>query len=267
MPIEINTAIEALEQEQFHALDRRIMGVIFDIHNEFGPLLDEGLYKLEITERCRALGIEPVEREVRIRVEHETFSKDYFMDLLFCRGAMLEAKVAEALVPSHRGQALNYLLLAGLKHGRLVNLRTERVQHEFVSTTLTAEERRRFKVIEHDWVAPEEQSRLLKIKMIDLLTDWGAFLDIGLYREALIHFMGGPGVVCKPVQIFSGSRPLGTQNLNLISEDAAFALTMKQGNSGAFRDHLGRLLHHTNLRAIQWINLNRHLVEFTTLKK
>jgi hypothetical protein len=28
-------------------------------------------------------------------------------------------------------------LLAGLKHGRLVNLRTERVQHEFVSTTLT----------------------------------------------------------------------------------------------------------------------------------
>jgi GxxExxY protein len=267
MPIEISTAIEALEQEQFHALDRRIMGAIFDIHNEFGPLLDEGLYKLEIAERCLALGIQPVEREVRIRVQHATFSKDYFMDLLFCRGAMLEAKVAEALVPAHRGQALNYLLLAGLKHGRLVNLRTKRVQHEFVSTTLTAEERRRFKVVGHDWEAPEEQSRLLKIKMINLLTDWGAFLDVGLYREALIHFMGGPGVVCQPVHVFSGSRTLGTQNVNLITKDVAFALTTKQADSGAFRHHLTRLLHHTDLRAIQWINLNRHVVEFTTLRR
>ena len=55
MPIEISTAIEALEQEQFHALDRQIMGIIFDIHNEFGPLLDESLYKLEIAERCLTL--------------------------------------------------------------------------------------------------------------------------------------------------------------------------------------------------------------------
>lgn len=60
MPIEINAAIEALEQEQFRALDRRVMGVIFDIHNEFGPLLDEALYKFEIAERCLALGIQPV---------------------------------------------------------------------------------------------------------------------------------------------------------------------------------------------------------------
>src|SRR5690348_11638496 len=118
MSIEISTAIQAFDQEKFHTLDRRVMGIIFDIHNEFGPLLDEGLYKLAIAERCLTLGIQPVEREVRIRVQHATFSKDYFMDLLFCGGAMLEAKVAEALVPAHRAQALNYLLLAGLKHGR-----------------------------------------------------------------------------------------------------------------------------------------------------
>jgi hypothetical protein len=33
------------------------------------------------------------------------------------------------------------------------------------------------------------------------------------------------------------------------------------------RDHLTRLLEHTRLQAIQWINLNRHRVEFTTLRK
>ena len=41
MPIEISTGIQVYEQEEFHALDRRIMGVVFDIHNDFGRLLDE----------------------------------------------------------------------------------------------------------------------------------------------------------------------------------------------------------------------------------
>jgi GxxExxY protein len=267
MPIEISTTIEAYDQENFHAVDRRIMGVVFDVHNEFGRLLDEELYKLEISERCLVLGIQPVEREVRIQVRHATFSKDYYMDLLFCRGVMLEAKVAEALVPAHRSQALNYLLLAGLKHGRLVNLRSDRVQHEFISTTLTQEERRRFEVVEQEWLELGDRSRLLKMTMTELLTDWGAFLDVGLYREALVHFMGGPGIVCQPVQVHSGLRTLGVQNLNLVDAETAFAVTTKQTDVGAFRDHLSRLLYHTKLKAIQWINLNRHLVEFTTLKK
>ena len=31
------------------------------------------------------------------------------------------------------------------------------------------------------------------------------------------------------------------------------------------RDRLTHLLHRTRLKAIQWINLHKHLVEFTTL--
>jgi hypothetical protein len=33
------------------------------------------------------------------------------------------------------------------------------------------------------------------------------------------------------------------------------------------REHLERLLQHTRLKAVQRINLNRHIVEFTTLSK
>ena len=219
MPIEVSTLIQAQDQEEFHALDRRIMGVVFEVHNEFGRLMDEELYKCEIATRCAAIGLEPAEREVRIRVSHEGVIKDYLMDLLFCHGFMLEAKVAERLVAAHRGQALNYLLLAGLKHGRLVNLRTERVQHEFVSTTLTPEERRRFSVVESDWVEMNAGSRQLKARVIKLLEDWGAFLDVSLYREALVHFLGGAGAVCKAVEVFSGSRRVGAQVLNLLDED------------------------------------------------
>jgi len=71
--------------------------------------------------------------------------------------------------------------------------------------------------------------------------------------------------VLKPVEILSGSCVIGTQNLNLINQDTAFALTTKHSGAKAMRHHLERLLHHTRLKAIQWINLNRHVVEFTTL--
>src|SRR6266496_6339011 len=91
MPIEVDTRIQTIDQEEFHALDRRIMRVVFDLHNEFGRLFDEDLYKCEIAARCLDIGLKPAEREVRIRVRHETFVKDYFMDLLFCHGFMLEA--------------------------------------------------------------------------------------------------------------------------------------------------------------------------------
>jgi GxxExxY protein len=217
MPIEVSTGIQACEQEEFYALDRRVMAVVFDVHNEFGRLFDEELYKCEIAARCVAIGVEPAEREVRIRVSHESFIKDYFMDLLFCHGFMLEAKVAERLVAAHRGQSLNYLLLAGLKHGRLVNLRTERVQHEFVSTTLTPEERRRLSVVESGWVEMNAESRQLKARTIELLEDWGGFLDVNLYREALVHFLGGAGSGCQAVEVFSGSRRVGTQNPQLLT--------------------------------------------------
>ena len=83
MPIEVSTEIRACDQEEFHALDRRIMGVVFAVHNEFGRLLEEDLYKREIAARCVAMGIQPVEREVWIRVSHQSFTKDYYLDLLF----------------------------------------------------------------------------------------------------------------------------------------------------------------------------------------
>jgi GxxExxY protein len=266
MPIEVSTQIRACSQEEFHALDRQIMRVAFDVHNEFGRLLGEELYKREIATRCLAMGIQPVEREVRIRVTHESFAKDFSMDLLFSRGSMLEAKAADRLVAIHRTQALNYLLLAGLKHGRLVNFPTERLQHEFVSTTLTLDERRRFRVVDDGWIEMSPTSRALKLKTIELLEDWGAFLDVNLYREALVHFLGGPSCVCKAVKIFSGATPIGEQNLNMLDSDTAFALTMKQRQPTFMQDHLERLLRHTPLKAIQWINLNRHLAEFTTLR-
>jgi hypothetical protein len=40
--------------------------------------------------------------------------------------------------------------LSAIRHGRLVNFRTERMQHEFISTTLTPVERRRLTLVDND---------------------------------------------------------------------------------------------------------------------
>lgn len=52
----------------------------------------------------------------------------------------------------------------------------------------------------------------------------------------------------------------------MYSADHAFTITSLTRNQNAFRRHLERLLEHTDLRAIQWINLNHSRVEITTLE-
>ncbi len=267
MPIEPQTEIRVFNQEEFHALDRRVLGVIFEVHNEFGRFLDELLFKREIATRCAERGICPAEREAAIRVSHDGFARDYFMDLLFDHGLMVEAKTVEKLGPPHRQQTLNYLFLTGMQHGRLVNLRTDRVEHEFVSTKLTAARRRVFSVVDNEWRDVNTESAWLKTKLAELLQDWGAFLEVSLYREAITWFLGGPSVVCRPVPVLSGSKSIGSQTVHLLTDDTAFALTAVTAARDAMRDHQSLFLRHTPLKCIQWVNFNRHRIEFATLTK
>jgi GxxExxY protein len=108
MPIQVQTPIKVFDQEEYHALNRRVLRVVFDVQNDFGRFLDEELAKREIAARCAEIGIAPVEREVRIQVTHERFVKDYAMDLLLASGLMLETKTRDTIAPAHRAQALNY---------------------------------------------------------------------------------------------------------------------------------------------------------------
>lgn len=265
MPIEVQTQIKIFNQEEYHALNRQVLRIVFDVHNDFGRFLDEELAKREIAARCQEIGIVPVEREVRIRVTHERFVKDYFMDVLLAGGLMIEAKARDGTAPAHRAQTLNYLLLTGMQHGTLVNLRPAKVEHEFVSTRLTAERRRQFSMADTQWQEPNPESAFLKQKMLDLLRDWGAFLEVPLYRDALTFFLGGAATVQQPVEVFSGTRSLGRQTLHLLASDTAFALSAITEEPAQFGAHLVRFLRHTRLRHLQWINLNHHVVEFQTL--
>ena len=267
MPIEVATHIEVFNQQEFHALNEKLLRITFDVHNEFGRFLDEALYKSEIAARWLAAGLGMVEQEVQIDVTHESFHKRYFMDALFNSGLMLEAKTAEVLSPNHRAQGLNYLFLAGMKHALLANLRPERVEHEFLSTTLSTAERREFSLADIGWHAVNAESLFLREKLAGLLADWGAFLEVGLYRDAMTHFLGGPEQVVRVLPVRSDERLVGSQSVHCLTADTGFAFTALPQGRASMEDHQRRFLKHTPLRFIQWVNFNRHNIEFTTLAK
>jgi hypothetical protein len=100
---------------------------------------------------------------------------------------------------------------------------------------------------------------------MNLVADWGTGLDVTLYEEAVTHFLGGETVVnvCVPVSGQSGL--LGSQPMRLASPAVAFKITTHSKPDAMFRTHSERLLRHTPLKALQWINIVNQQVSFTTI--
>jgi GxxExxY protein len=267
MPIVVDSPIRVFSQDEFHALAHRVLAIVFGVHNEFGRLMDEEVYKQAIRLRCEAAGIAPARREVEIKVTHSGFSKSYFMDLLFASGLMVEAKTAELLTNKHRSQALHYLLLTGMRHGLLLNLRLSKVEWRYVSTTLDFGQRRRYRVDDSRYLPVNVASRQLRGLFVELLDDWGAFLETSLYRAAVADFFGGPEVAMQRIGVYDHGTQVGTQETCLIADDTAFALTAMKKAKADMKDHLQRFLEHTTLNAIQWINMDNHDIEFCTVVK
>lgn len=265
MPIEVDADIQVFSEDDFHALAYRVMGVIFETHNEFGRLMDEEVYQHAIHKRCEAVGVVPARREVEIKVSYQDFQKSYFMDLLFAAGLMVELKTVETINDAHHAQALHYLLLTGMKHGLVVNLRQEQINRRYVSTTLDLAERRRFILHDSDWQSFSEPSDRLRQILLQLFADWGGFLQTSLYREAIVHFFGGPSRALQRIPIYDGKTAVGSHEVCLITEDTAFALTTLKDGKPRMDVHLRRFLSHTRLACMQWVNMDNHNIEFRTL--
>src|SRR5438093_1616675 len=186
MPVIVRTPLRRLSQAEFGELSYSVMGCVFQIHRELGRFFDEKIYKRELAHRHPG-----VQLEVPIEISHATFSKLQYIDVLVHSGGPFEFKTVEAITPRHAAQLLHYLLLAELGHGKLVNLRKESVEHEFVNTTLRREDRIGFKVADMQWRDKTAGAERFREVLMALLRDWGTGLDLGLYEEALTHLLGG----------------------------------------------------------------------------
>ena len=177
-------------------------------------------------------------------------------------------KTVKKIGPTHRSQLLNYLLLCGLSHGKLVNFRGEKVEHEFVNTHLTHSDRTAFEVVDYDWRDPGSTDRPLRAWMLAFLREVGAGLDVGLYESAICHFFGGDGEARHEVDILLDGRFLGRQKVLLTTPKWALrTTTIPAAELPHFADHARRFLKHTRLDGIHWINITRALVTFRSIQK
>ena len=260
MPVVVHADVRRPSQEEFAEISYDVMHHLFAIHNEFGRFLREEIYKQELAARRAGLQL-----EVPIDVSFGGFVKRYEMDVLADQSAVFELKTVEALAPKHECQLLNYLLLADLPHGKLVNMRPDIVEHEFVNTTLRLADRRRFSVVD-DEVDAAPEVRRAKDLFLALVGDWGTGLELPLYTEAMTELLGGKQQVIQEIEIVSGTRVVGKQKVHLASPDAVFKITSVDEHGRArFVEHARRFIEHTRLHCLLWINITLHEIVFQTI--
>ena len=260
MPITPLHPVPRISQDEFKELSYVVMACVFEIHNEFGRFFDKRIYKRELAAQYPG-----VELEFPVSVSHDGFTTTYFLDALIGGGAF-EFKTAESLTLRHRGQLLNYLLLLDLAHGKLVNLRTESVEHEFVNATLRPPDRQQFEIDTRRWNRSIANSDVVLRSLIEVLRDWGTGLELALYEEALTHFLGGEPTVIQEVPVHGTGGHVGHQKMRLAADGVAFRLTAFDGENSRFEEHARRLLKHVDLQAILWVNIELRRVAFTTIE-
>ena len=266
MPITCPVDVRCLTAEEFEELDYKVMGHAFASQNELGRLCDEGVCQRDIQARLLAVGFREVQIEVPVTVSHAGYSKVYLVDLV-ADHAVYELKTAAVLTREHQAQLLHYLFLLGVTRGKLINFRSPKVEGRIHATRLSPEARHRVTVDATRWQDVSSECATLRQTMVELVEDWGAFLDFALYQDALTHLLGGEALVVQRLPLHRSRVFLGTQRFHLHSQGIAFQITAVATEVEAAEAQLRRLLPLTNLRALQWITLNRATIQFVTLTR
>ena len=239
-----------LSQDAFHALDYQVMGVAFSLHSEMGNLWDEKEYRSELALRCRSLGLETFE-EVPISIHHNGFKKTYFIDLL-ANGSVFELKTTSTITTGHEAQTLNYLFLSNTQYGKVINFRPDSLTWRFVSTSLRHETRLNSSIETSTWHPLMKDAQNVLALMEGLLADWGAYLSINLYKEALCYFLGIP--LENELSRFISLSPKTTLHIS--------GLSSRKNN---LKNNLQKYLNRSNFNELLWINFNQNQIEFSSL--
>jgi len=265
MPIEYAFKPYIISKDDFYTLDYQVMGLAFAIHKDMGRLWNEKIYQNELAYRCHKAGFEKVDTEVLIKVSYLDFLKCFYVDLVLNDAVIYELKTVQCLTGEHQQQVLNYLFLLGVQHGKLINMRPPSVEARFVSTRLIPDKRYDYKIEDNYWQELDDDSIKLKNLIMNLLNEWGAFLDTTLFYDAIIHFNGGEENVVKTIEARDDSHTMGRQKIHLINSKVAFKISSMTKDEKYYEHNLRNFLNYTSLKAIQWINFNHDLIIFKTL--
>jgi GxxExxY protein len=250
MPIATCVPIRIFSQEDFGNIAYEVVREAFEVHTALGKMFNESIYRTALR---KALGSRAIE-EVKICLSHQSFRKEMYLDLLVDLGCPFELKATSCLTDTHQSQLIQYLMLTGLSHGKLINFGTERVEHRFVNCQEAPEQRKKFDTKRLNWFSTDPFRRLEQI-VLPLILDWGTGLSKFLYLEAVIALAGGEERCRQCTDTFWQEQRIGQQPVYFIEEGVSIEVSCKKQDLDRYESHLRRLIKNTKLRAILWINI------------
>ena len=267
MPIACPAPIRLLYPDDFARLDERVMRHVFAARETLGRLCEPAIYRNDVAARLAAAGLENVRPQVPITLTHRDFARTCWLDLVVNDSAVYQFETASRLTVEHNTRLLTALLLYGAQQGKLVNFRPPELETRLVHTALTPQARRELGADIRHWQEEDSATELVRSTVVELLEDWGGFLDPSLYREALTHLLGGEEKLARSVEVRRDGVLLGHQPMCLVAPDTAFHFTATDHEHDQYQSQLEALLDHTSLKTILWVNLAGHRIQFVMLLK
>lgn len=264
MPIHCRLKLRPVSEEEFGEVDRVVMGCAFASQNSLGRLCDEHVYENDVAARLRAEGFRDVVTQEPVVVSWQDFMKRYRLDLVV-QQVVYELKTVSALSGEHDAQAIHYGTLLNIDRVKLINFRQPQVVGKLKRCLLHGGERFRVAVEEVGWQPLSNRCERLAKLCGDLFREWGAFLDTTLFDEALKHFCGGEEFCVRRVTIMRDGLELGTHRLAFHADNIPFVVTSFTSDLANHASHLVRLLKHTGLPGLQWINFNHQTLQLSTV--
>jgi GxxExxY protein len=110
-------------------LSFKIMGALFNVHNELGPTLLEKYYQRALAKELKIQDL-PFIQEVPVALEYKGNSiGKYFLDFIVNNQVVIETKAQGGYKPSFFKQTLAYLRQTGLPLAILVNFRCPKLEY------------------------------------------------------------------------------------------------------------------------------------------
>ncbi|QDV43315.1 hypothetical protein Enr13x_31700 [Stieleria neptunia] len=262
MPVEVLGEVRAVEEQVFADVCYKVMGRVFAVRKTMGPFFRELIYQKKICESFPQTQV-----EVPIIVSQDQFRQEYYLDTVFDAVAVFEWKAVQRLNSRHRAQLLNYLMLCELERGKLVNLRPETIEHEFVNSPLSRKQRQSFALHRSDFIPQGQSEQDWTEFMVAALRDWGTGLDLHLYESATEHIFGGAEKTLQEVAVHCGRQFLGNQKTRITPEGSIVKVTALNKHKQSFLENIRRFLRYVKIPVVQWLNISSDTVTFQTIRR
>ena len=107
---------------KLNSITEKIIGAAIDVHRELGPGLLESTYEVCFVHELRSRHIfTESQKELPVTYKGMELDCGFRIDLLVENQVIVELKAVETILPIHKAQLMNYLKLANLRLGLLMN--------------------------------------------------------------------------------------------------------------------------------------------------